>query len=722
MSISISESTQSNSESGHDSEHWDQESGVFPHRNMIGGKPSSTLLGQKFGDDGSMTSSRLRHNDSSSTLKSYYDRKNSPLAISQQTSASSARDLALRKGFPPVVQRSPLLQVDLADRFDEYSGKEKYVPEGNYEGEVSHDKSKKKPGKLDLSMLFPRSRKNGDKEASGSNTPSSILTNGSRNPVQPPESGRRKLQKAPSKESLRSNKNSLRPSRTHDSQTNRNSTHTDLYDHYEDQPIRTPRMDQIPESGVPERLDSRAQKDGRDDSRNAADSRQPIHVEAPVRPEREPFSWKHVRTSMIDPLPYNHSSGASISSHNTKTSRHTAGSQISQSDLKEKSVLSLSSDSEGDSGSDRAKPASTSSNNNLRIPQNNGRSSNRPTEHRRQASQASGRNHDHSTRNSHRTMKETPFRPIPEITSSSTRFSGPWQSQNDAYSSQSRSHDTQHPQRPSVQTSNKKERRTSNSSRTGKASSVASSVDRHVQAHVQQPTPPLSPNSVEFQLLQTQTRERNGRFMAVTKQEEALLEALRMKRARMREEIIEEHETAKTPSPPRIPERNASRYSNTSSTNTLRANDSTARGGKHMLLYLDHTGASEHEVQAGEPSPDLSDFLSFGGSTDENCTPRNSWQNGNLKKGGNGNGRARPDSVLSVHPATPPFTARISAVGYKDGRLLGDNLAKQRRNNGANGGGNGPAVVRFVDDGKGIGMGDQEYLLEDGEGDVIWGL
>ncbi|KAI9806096.1 MAG: hypothetical protein M1833_004503 [Piccolia ochrophora] len=45
---------------------------------------------------------RLGRSDSSSTLLSYYDAAQSPLAISQQTSASSARDMALRKGFPAI--------------------------------------------------------------------------------------------------------------------------------------------------------------------------------------------------------------------------------------------------------------------------------------------------------------------------------------------------------------------------------------------------------------------------------------------------------------------------------------------------------------------------------------------------------------------------------------------------------------------------------------------
>lgn len=52
--------------------------------------------------------------ESSSTLESYYDSSKSPLSISQQTSASSARDMALRKGYPSIVS-PPTLKVSEID-------------------------------------------------------------------------------------------------------------------------------------------------------------------------------------------------------------------------------------------------------------------------------------------------------------------------------------------------------------------------------------------------------------------------------------------------------------------------------------------------------------------------------------------------------------------------------------------------------------------------------
>lgn len=78
-----------------------------------GRQGSSPLLGEHYmfgstngGTLSNASSPRVRRAESSSTLRSHYDPKKSPLSISQQTSASSARDMALRKGLPPI--SSPL--------------------------------------------------------------------------------------------------------------------------------------------------------------------------------------------------------------------------------------------------------------------------------------------------------------------------------------------------------------------------------------------------------------------------------------------------------------------------------------------------------------------------------------------------------------------------------------------------------------------------------------
>jgi hypothetical protein len=166
----------------------------------------------------------------------------------------------------------------------------------------------------------------------------------------------------------------------------------------------------------------------------------------------------------------------------------------------------------------------------------------------------------------------------------------------------------------------------------------------------------------------------------------------------MREEIIEEHETRKSPSPPRIPERSTSRYSTASTVNTVGGTS----GQERVLLYLDTPLSTTHTIDTSEPSPDLSDFLSFG--SDENSTPRNSWAPSR-------NGKARSDSLAlpvthgdRFSPSTPPSAARLSAVG------IGGEFGVKKRN---------VAGVRFVDDSKTVA---QDFMLDDNEDGVIWGM
>lgn len=76
----------------------------FPSR-----QGSSPLLGEQYANGSAeadyfsrLPSPQARRAGSAMTLKAHYDPARSPLAISQQTSASSTRDMALRKGCPEV--------------------------------------------------------------------------------------------------------------------------------------------------------------------------------------------------------------------------------------------------------------------------------------------------------------------------------------------------------------------------------------------------------------------------------------------------------------------------------------------------------------------------------------------------------------------------------------------------------------------------------------------
>lgn len=187
----------------------------------------------------------------------------------------------------------------------------------------------------------------------------------------------------------------------------------------------------------------------------------------------------------------------------------------------------------------------------------------------------------------------------------------------------------------------------------------------HVPAVLQssQPTPPLSPSSVEFVIRgPSEPNNDNGgpiltlngtgdaedeRFMAVTRQEEMLLAAMRAKRALMRENL---HITdiADLDRGNESRERTASKKESLSSIKTVKANtlrppqphsrtlhkrngskSSTTvlgfpeppstgpnatqpnKAGEHeeVLMYLDRTISTINAFDMAEPSPDLSDFI-----------------------------------------------------------------------------------------------------------------
>ncbi len=97
-------------------------------------------------DNGTGVSGVQAHrSQSSSTLRSYYDPAKSPLYISQQTSASSARDMALRKGYPQTI--SPVGQ--------DLSKNTAVQRTDTHESDSARDPQKKQLH-LDLSTIFPK--------------------------------------------------------------------------------------------------------------------------------------------------------------------------------------------------------------------------------------------------------------------------------------------------------------------------------------------------------------------------------------------------------------------------------------------------------------------------------------------------------------------------------------------------------------------------------------
>lgn len=163
MSITVSEAS-------FGSQHKDRPSSMghdgYLTRPAVSRRPSSNVMGHAYsgegrrGSDYSTASRRLHPQTSNSTMRSHYDAKNSPLSISQQTSDSAVRDMALRRGKPQIVPDynsngyiispvSPVIQ-------DEARRKEQ---------------RKSKPARLDLSKLFPKPR-----GAEGSANSSALLS------------------------------------------------------------------------------------------------------------------------------------------------------------------------------------------------------------------------------------------------------------------------------------------------------------------------------------------------------------------------------------------------------------------------------------------------------------------------------------------------------------------------------------------------------------------
>jgi hypothetical protein len=150
MSITVSEASYGS--------HQDDKRSAVGHdayltRPGVSRRPSSNVMGRAYsgegrrGSDYSTASNRLHPQTSNSTMRSHYDAKSSPLSISQQTSDSAVRDMALRRGKPQIVTDynsngyvvspvSPVIQ-------DEARRKEQ---------------RKSKPARLDLSKLFPKPR------------------------------------------------------------------------------------------------------------------------------------------------------------------------------------------------------------------------------------------------------------------------------------------------------------------------------------------------------------------------------------------------------------------------------------------------------------------------------------------------------------------------------------------------------------------------------------
>ncbi|KAK6611277.1 hypothetical protein H4I95_02073 [Botrytis cinerea] len=585
MSISISESTHSTVQDGHDYDQWDGESGVFPRQTNLRGQASSNALGQRFGEDmateTSSTTHRLRNENSTSTLKSYYDRQKLPAAISQQTSASSARDMALRKGLTPVVSRSAHLQADSVDLWDQ-AGQSLSSMNDNHLGSPEQKKSVR----AGISSLFHRSERR--PSAASQNSYDSSKQN---------TSLRNRLAKAASKESLQSQRQNILSTKSRDQrdQIQNHANPDDSHDYY-DQSARNAHMKAIPETNVPETFNLFP------NTSENSNSRQPGSLNSEKREgrrrledlhsssgEKEAFSWKNPQHQNIE------------------TNR---GSVFSSADLQQ----STPSHAE----SEIIPPALQ----------------NRLSTTKNPSRRSSALKNSSSTRKT--SDQSNAFLTIPEPNGGLSKW----------------------PMPPSI---TRQDSMNSQDSRPTSSHKPKKHIQQHQQQQ-QQPTPPLSPKEIDAETDSIHTTS-SGRMMQVTQQEEALLEALRQKRARMREKIIEEHQArGVSRSPPRSTgNRASSRFSKASTASTIRPGtekvplilDAPIMRGKDMGFGGRYGMGTEY----GQPSPDLSDFLSMGSEEfeEDDETPTNSRGVSRNEVRGHGSASATAiDAPQFKRPGTPP--------------------------------------------------------------------
>lgn len=574
---------------------WEDESVIIPRgRNGTGGPRGGAA------NDNMTDASSIRRQRSSSTINTYYDKSKVPLSISQQTASS-----AMAKGLP--AKANALLDM-----------------EGSYD--IQPKPRKKKPSRLDLSHLLPKNMSSRHltppdavrkKLVLGpdmmTRSPSVMSISPDLSSPHAQQLGDRTLRKKLTVETLRDHRlepmASLEPPRMRTA-SSVNELHN-LYEHYEQRSFdemmgtepggassgaASPRSGPSHPSAPGGReflspysnLASRAAPASRDGSNSQASG-----VETATTSLMTPSSLKSRPTD-----------SASISSRHTRTSKASKRTDRSMTDfdLRQNSVLSLSSDSEDDYddrpntslSSAARRPSdslpSPSSPNLNSFPQPpspqtiDANSTNLPL--RRAGPASPNRTQFSEAESSLSNTKVTPPK-IAARTSSLSASSGGTRSAaaTSRFSLASTATANSATMGPSLSSA-----RSDDTLREFRPIALIPAKGFHYQRNSQQQSPyrrtstrlsnvsdqsrPLSPTSIDF-YLQSQHNsmafdsdsirsgsiggaggasfrssidgnvavdDGNGRFIAVTRQEEMLLAALRNKRARMRDEIIAEFE------------------------------------------------------------------------------------------------------------------------------------------------------------------------------------
>ncbi|EFQ31423.1 uncharacterized protein GLRG_06567 [Colletotrichum graminicola M1.001] len=528
---------------------WEQESEIVPAYLANRFSQLNTADYREFTETSSLT-----RRGSNSTITSWYDKSKMPLSISQQTSSS-----AMAKGLPQ--KANAVLDIE---------GKE------SNHMVSSGPKLTKRPSRLDLAPLFSlhkhhsfRSKNESQRDGDESKMPP---------PAPIPPRAERKLVRRSTLDSLKSMTGRPRTGSSSRRGANDISTLPNLYENYEQMSFDRVLGHDDPLAASDPSLDKARQIP--DQKRNAP--------RPPIRHEGASSAYQiHRSVSPEPPKPTGQADrdcASSVSSRYTKTSRASkrTSQSINESDLAEKSVLSLSSDSEDDAFTDSVSKftgGSRSSDAGSLDPSSSVRSA-----HSRDASSvghSSRRSTKHASFSQPGEYLAIPSKPplgqppvvypprmssLPATTYRPPAASGRL-SRNSANSSTTNSTGDR-PMRPAYGVHETR------------ASSVPPPTEFHRQPvrveqpqrvlstkstptrSVDQPTPPMSPTSAKASIASEppadSPRTTDARFMAVTRQEEMLLAALRMKRARMRETILAEYDEEVRSASPHRHQRNSS--------------------------------------------------------------------------------------------------------------------------------------------------------------------
>ena len=334
--------------------------------------PSSNILGGIYDDErgrsgsiGSSNTRRIHTQDSSSTLQSYYDAQKSPLAVSQQTSASAVRDMALRKGYPPIVEKGEHSSTYTNDH-ESQNNTEKLKKQGR----------KHRPARLDLSKLFPKPKGPGGVHSEALLSPNKLVNS----PLPLSDTSEyfpRNVPNPAPEPRARSTKSTKHSEKSHAAPRKKSSKEKsfqrDIYDNAKVNVRRPPRGIQHwfdgleednddymeePDTPAPPPLPMNIRAPNLAPVRKSSLGRVLVtEVEAPKKerpqtPRLGPATGKEIftKSSQVRTHRRNSPSLHSITSHTTATSAKTKESKFSTSNLQDSSVLSMSSSSDEEYG------------------------------------------------------------------------------------------------------------------------------------------------------------------------------------------------------------------------------------------------------------------------------------------------------------------------------------------------------------------------------------